>query len=87
MNKMDYHKVAEYDVERLPVYASSGAGRGTEAKLTVWVAKEPSDFTGTVYWCVSIGGGKLHPCHSARDHETASEFHFGMSKPQRWAKA
>ena len=78
-------KVAGYDVERIPVYSTSGAGRGRQARLSVWKGIKPSAFSGVLVWCVQIGNGKLHPCHDARAHETRGGFVFG-AKAQRWEK-
>lgn len=79
-------KIAEYEVERMTIYASSGTGRGTVKTLSVWrgwmngVVRQ-----GTVYM-VQIGNGKMHFCHKAENHEELGEFWFGNTKPQRWAK-
>ena len=77
-------KLASYKVERRAVYSGYSV-RGQIKTLSVY-EEEPSQLIQQIGYKVQIGNGKLYWCHDAADHVERVEFHFGDTKPQRWAK-
>jgi len=78
-NNGEIEKVAEYEVERLPVYSGTQVS-GQIKILSVWRDDR--------FWYVQIGNGKLYPYANAENHRDRNEFNFMGSndKPQRWVK-
>lgn len=91
MTILNERKVAEFKVERMPVYASSDKFATHQTKtMSVWELDVDSIVHGRVTrYQVQIGNGRRYWCHSAEDHATRNTFHFEdqAGRPQRWEKA